>query len=69
MRDPAGIISFEGDFVIRKLFSSITDRHFLNSPLAKRWVEQGVLIPYECIDSVTLRSPMLDLLGRKKFVW
>jgi ribosomal protein L11 methylase PrmA len=62
MRDPLGKISFEGEFVIREIYSSITDTHFLKSPLAKRWVEQGLLIPYEFIDSNTIRSPRLPFL-------
>ena len=62
MRDPDGKISFEGDFVLRKIYNSISDTHFLNSSLAKRWAMEGLLVPYEFIDSHTIRSPRLPAL-------
>lgn len=62
MRDPAGRIAFEGDYVVRYLHESAGPDHFLRSPLAQRWVQKGALIPYEWIDSNTIRSPKLPFV-------
>lgn len=62
MRDPAGRIAFEGDYVERHLYEPAGQDHFLRSPLAERWVEKGVLIPYVWVDNSTLRSPKLPFV-------
>ena len=62
MRDPAGRIAFEGDHVERYLNEPAGQDHFLRSPLAQRWVERGLLIPYEWVDNSTLRSPKLPFV-------
>lgn len=62
MRDPAGRITFEQDYVVRYLNEPAGSEHFLRSPLAQRWVEKGALVPYEWIDNSTIRSPRLSFI-------
>jgi hypothetical protein len=57
MRDPSGRVIFEQDFVVRHLNEPADDQHFLRSDLARRWVELGLLVPYEWLDNRTVRSP------------
>lgn len=47
MRDPAASLRFEADRVIRDLRQPLAADHFLNSPLAARWVAEGRLVPFE----------------------
>ena len=62
MRDPDGKIIFDGKWVIRKLNESADQNHFLRSSLAKRLVEQALLMPYEWIDEKTLKIPRLGFV-------
>ena len=62
MRDPAGRIAFEGSHVVRYLNEPAGQDHFLRSPLARRWVERGVLIPYKWVDNSTIQSPKLPFV-------
>lgn len=62
MRDPDGHIIFEDKFVLRYLNEPAGPDHFLRSSLARRWVERGLLIPYEWINASTLRSPRLPFV-------
>ena len=41
---------------------AVGPEHFLESALARRWVERGDLIPFEFIDQRTLASPRLDFV-------
>lgn len=62
MRDPEGRVSFEGDFVIRRLNASAGPQHFLHSELAARWAARGDLVAWEWLDANTLRSPRLPFV-------
>jgi SAM-dependent methyltransferase len=62
MRDPAGRIAFEDSHVLRYLNQPAGQDHFLRSPLARRWVKRGVLIPYTWVDNSTIRSPKLPFV-------
>lgn len=62
MRDPAGRITFEGNWVVRRLNSPAGSDHFLRSSLAARWVARGDLVPYEWLDEATLRTPKLPFV-------
>ena len=62
MRDPAGRIAFEGNWVIRRLNEPVNSSHFLYSELAARWVARGDLVSYEWLDERTLRTPKLPFV-------
>ena len=56
MRDPQGKTVVEDGGVFRLLNQPVTASHFLHSSLASRWIERGDLVPYEWIDSMTIRA-------------
>lgn len=62
MRDPAGRITFEGEWVFRRLHAPAQPDHFLHSALAATWVDRGDLVAYEWLDSRTLRSPKIPFV-------
>jgi SAM-dependent methyltransferase len=62
VRDPAGRVAFDGDFVLRHLNEPAGPDHFLRSSLAQQLIDKGLLIPYEWVDASTLRSPKLPVV-------
>ena len=62
MRDPGGTLQFEDSTVIRRLRAPLDDRHFLNSTLARQWVERGHLVKFE------ITSPQTVVAQRLAFI-
>lgn len=62
MRDPAGRITFDGEWVYRRLNTPAAADHFLHSALAANWVERGDMVAYEWLDSQTLRAPKISFV-------
>jgi len=56
MRDPQASLHFEADKVVRRLKSPLPASHFLRSALARRWVEEGHLVPFEILDERAVTS-------------
>ncbi|SHL95376.1 class I SAM-dependent methyltransferase [Rhizobacter sp. OV335] len=62
MRDPQGRIRFEGERVLRTLVRPLPADHFLQSPLAARWVAERRLVAFDRQDDTTLMSPRLPFV-------
>ena len=62
MRDPQASLNFEADKVVRRLRMPLAPSHFLRSVLARRWVEEGHLVPFEILDEYTVTSPLYSFV-------
>ena len=62
MRDPEASLSFEGDFVVRRLTRPLSKDHFLRSDLARLWVERGDLVPFEIVEPDLVTSRRLPFV-------
>ena len=62
MRDPQGWLEVRSDGVRRHLAGELPKDHFLFSPLAKRWADEGLLIPFEFSDGRTVVSPRVEFV-------
>lgn len=62
MRDPEGVLSFDGDFAVRRLAAPLPDNHFLCSVAANGLVTSGRLLEFDIADIRTLVSPRLPFV-------
>lgn len=62
MRDPDGAIAFLSERVARRLYRPLDEQHFLRSPLARQWVERGLLVPFTLQGPQDIESPRLPLV-------
>lgn len=62
MRDPQAAIVFHPDRVQRQLYQALPPDHFLHSSLARRLVEQGLLVPYSVVSDTCVESLRLPFV-------
>lgn len=63
MRDPDGLTQLEADRVVRTLRQPAQASDFLRSPLARSWVEAGLLTSFEFETASRLLSPRLPFVS------
>jgi len=63
MRDPQATLVLSQDWVIRHLHADLSTDHPLHSDSARKWVCEGLLIPYEWLDARRLRSPKIPFVS------
>jgi len=64
MRDPQGRVRFDGERVLRDLFSSLPREHFLHSDLAARLVRERRMLPFAWCNDRLLESPRLPFVSQ-----
>jgi hypothetical protein len=62
MRDPAASLRFEGDWVLRDLRGDAESARFLETDLARRWVDEHRLVPFEHRGPRQLAAPRLPFV-------
>lgn len=62
MRDPEASLHFEAERVVRRLKFPLPPSHFLRSSLARRWVGEGFLVPFDILDELTIASPLYSFV-------
>lgn len=63
MRDPEGAIRFEAAQLVRTVNRPLDAGHFLHSPLARRWCDDGRLVAYQVTQPDTVVSPRLPFVS------
>ncbi len=63
MRDPEASLTMGDTLVRRSLHQPLRDNHFLRTDLAKRWVVQNRLVPFDIVDAFTVVSPRMEFIS------
>lgn len=62
MRDPFATLQFDDGQVTRRFHRAVATGDFVASPLARQWVDQQRLVPFEQVDAHTVVSPRLPFV-------